>query len=119
MRPTRPAEFKYGDRVRVSNEFITSSEFATLSYKDLARRCIYSMIDQPSLVVLARDQGSPFLAALFAFRGHAHQVISQILPEPQASLLNGILLGDDSGLPANVQEEFRRTSKTHIYAISG
>ena len=110
MRPTRPAEFKYGDRVRVSNEFITSSEFATLSYKDLARRCIYSMIDQPSMVVLA---------ALFAFRGHAHQVISQILPEPQASLLNGILLGDDSGLPANVQEEFRRTSTTHIYAISG
>jgi competence protein ComEC len=41
------------------------------------------------------------------------------LPEPQASLLNGILLGDDSGLPADVQDEFRLTGTTHIIAISG
>ena len=33
----------------------------------------------------------------------AREVITQILPEPQASLLNGILLGDDSGLPADGQ----------------
>lgn len=49
----------------------------------------------------------------------AREVITQILPEPQASLLNGILLGDDSGLPADVQDEFRATGTTHIIAISG
>ena len=47
------------------------------------------------------------------------EVITQILPEPQASLLNGILLGDDSGLPTNVQDEFRLTGTSHIIAISG
>jgi competence protein ComEC len=46
------------------------------------------------------------------------EVITQIPPEPQASLLNGILLGDDSGLPADVQYEFRATGTTHIIAIS-
>ena len=59
--------------------------------------------------VLAHDQGSPILAALFAFRDQARRVITQILPEPQGSLLNGILLGDDAGLPASVQDEFRAT----------
>ena len=46
-------------------------------------------------------------------------VIQQILPEPQASLLSGILLGIDSGLPASVQEDFHATGTSHIIAISG
>ena len=119
-RPTRPAEFKYGERVRVSGELTTPTESATFSYKDfLARQGIYSMIDRPRITILDHDQGSPIFAAIYAFRGRAREVITQILPEPQASLLNGILLGDDSGLPADVQDEFRRTGTTHIIAISG
>jgi competence protein ComEC len=45
--------------------------------------------------------------------------IQQILPQPQASLLSGILLGVDAGLPVVVQEDFRATGTTHIIAISG
>lgn len=119
-RPARPSEVRYGDRVRVSGELVAPPEFATFSYKDfLARQGIYSMIDRPRLSVIAPDQGSPILAAIFAFRDRARTVIAQILPEPSASLLTGILLGDDSGLPADVQDEFRRTGTTHIIAISG
>jgi len=119
-RPSRPADFKYGDRVRVSGELIAPPEFATFSYKDfLARQGIHSMIDRPRITTLAHDQGSPILAAIFAFRDRARTVIAQILPEPSASLLTGILLGDDSGLPADVQNDFRLTGTTHIIAISG
>jgi predicted membrane metal-binding protein len=49
----------------------------------------------------------------------AFHVIQQILPEPQASLLNGILLGVDAGLPVVVQEDVRITGTSHIIAISG
>jgi len=119
-RPSRPNEFRYGDRVRVTGELIAPPEFATFDYKDyLARQGIYAMIDRPRLSVLAHDQGSPILAAIFAFRARARDVIAQILPEPSASLLTGILLGDDSGLPSAVQDEFRATGTTHIIAISG
>jgi competence protein ComEC len=41
------------------------------------------------------------------------------VPEPQASLLTGILLGDDSGLSEPMQDAFRTTGMTHIIAISG
>ena len=37
----------------------------------------------------------------------------------KASLLSGILLGIDAGLPQSVQEDFRNTGTTHIIAISG
>jgi hypothetical protein len=46
-------------------------------------------------------------------------VIQQILPQPQTSLLSGILPGIDAGLPADVQEDFRETGTTHIIAIRG
>jgi competence protein ComEC len=106
--------------VRVTGELVAPPEFATFSYRDyLAQQGIYSMIDRPRVVVLGRDQGSPLLAAVYAFRDRARTVIARILPEPQASLLTGILLGDDNGLPQDVQDKFRRTGTTDIIAISG
>jgi competence protein ComEC len=120
VRPSRPAEFRYGDRLRVTGQLTAPPEFATFNYADfLARQGVYSMIDRPQVKVLARDQGSPILSAIYAFRNRAYVVIQQILPEPQASLLSGILLGIDAGLPADVQENFRVTGTSHIIAISG
>ena len=120
VRPSRPAEFHYGDRVRVTGELNTPPEFATFNYADfLARQGVYSMIDRPRVNVLERDQGNPILAIIYRFRERAYEVIQQILPEPQASLLSGILLGVDAGLPIVVQEDFRATGTTHIIAISG
>jgi competence protein ComEC len=80
---------------------------------------VYSLIDRPRVSVLAHDQGNPILDIIYGFRNRAYVVIQQILPEPQASLLSGILLGVDAGLSTVVQEDFRATGTTHIIAISG
>ncbi len=120
VRPSRPAEFQYGERVQVKGQLSATPEFPTFNYADfLARQGVYSMIDRPQVEVLAHDQGNPILSAIYAFRNHAYGVIQQILPEPQASLLSGILLGIDAGLPASVQEDSRVTGTSHIIAISG
>jgi competence protein ComEC len=120
VRPSRPAEFRYGDRLRVTGQLTAPPEFATFSYADfLARQGVYSMIDRPQVKVLEHDRGNPILSIVYGFRDRAYVVIQQILPEPQASLLSGILLGVDAGLPVVVQEDFRATGTTHIIAISG
>ena len=41
------------------------------------------------------------------------------LPDPAASLLAGILLGVDSGIPRDVSDAFSATNTAHIIAISG
>ena len=64
-------------------------------------------------------EATPSSRIIYGFRNRAYVVIQQILPEPQASLLSGILLGVDVGLPVVVQEDFRATGTTHIVAISG
>jgi competence protein ComEC len=69
---------------------------------------------RPRLTVLARDQGFAPLGWLYAFKARAKGVVAQILPEPQASLPTGILLGDDSGIPKSVQDAFRITGTSHI-----
>jgi len=81
-------------------------------------------MSRPRVSVLSRDQGFAPQAWLYAFRTRATRtrVIAHILPEPQATLLTGILLGDDAatcrGLPKSVHDAFRRTGTSHIIAIS-
>lgn len=94
------SDFRYGDRVRAEGRRLTPTDTANFSYREyLARQGVYSLMSRPRLTVLARDQGFAPLAWLFAFKAHAKSDIAQTLrvPEPQASLLTGILLGDGSG----------------------
>jgi competence protein ComEC len=45
--------------------------------------------------------------------------IYKLFPEPEASLLAGILLGADKSIPGEVQQAFKNTGTSHIIAISG
>jgi competence protein ComEC len=113
-------DFCYGDRVRAEGKLQTPTNTDDFDYCEyLARQGMYSIMSRPRVAVLARDQGFAPLAWLYAFKAHARSVLAQILPEPQASLLTGILLGDDSGIPKSVQDAFRTTGTSHIIAISG
>jgi competence protein ComEC len=102
---------------REAKQYYAKSDFDYREY--LARQDVYSIMSRPRVSVLARDQGFAPLAWLYAFKARAKGVIAQILPEPQASLLTGILLGDDSGITHDVQDAFRATGTSHIIAISG
>ena len=120
VRAPRYPEYRYGDELEVEGLLTTPPVFQDFSYKDyLARQGIYSLLRRPRITLLARGRGNPLRAALLAFKGRAQAIIARILPEPQASLLTGILLGVEGGIPADLMEDFNRTGTTHIIAISG
>jgi competence protein ComEC len=84
----------------VTGELETPPIFEGFSYKDyLARQGVYSIIRRPGIELIEARQGSPFWAALYAFKARAQETIAQILPEPYAALLTGILLGVEAGIP--------------------
>ena len=115
-------DFRYGDRVRAegTRSVQTPTNTSDLDYCEyLARQDVYSIMSRPRVTVLARDQGFAPLGWLYSFKARAKNVIAQVLPEPQASLLTGILLGDDASVPKSLQEAFRITGTSHIIAISG
>ncbi len=109
-----------GDLVQVRGELVTPPVWDDFSYKDyLARQGVHSMLRYPSLEVLSRAERRDFRWALNGLRRRAEVTIGALLPEPEASLLSGILLNRDAGIPADVMDDFRVTGTAHIIAISG
>jgi competence protein ComEC len=121
LQASRYPEFQYGDELRVSGLLETPPDYDDLSYREyLARQGIHSLIKYPGATeFLAHGQGSPFRAALYSFRRRASGTINRILPEPQALLLNGILLGIESGIARDLYDDFNATGTSHIIVISG
>lgn len=124
LAPLYPA-YRYGDRLRFSGQltrpenFITSSgrEFAYEDY--LARQDIYYQVFQPEITLLGRGEGSVWRRALAAVKGKFLAGIESVLPEPQAGLLAGLLLGSRASLDRAVLEDFRRVGLTHMIVLSG
>jgi competence protein ComEC len=114
------ASYNYGDRIQLHGRLETPPENADFSYRDyLARHGIYSYMFYPAVSLLQQGQGSPFFSALYAFRQHALDLVYSLFPDPEASLMAGILLGVQSGIPQNVTNAFRLTGTSHIIVISG
>lgn len=85
----------------------------------LERQGILSVMQFPVIEVVAEGGGSPLYRALLEIKGRSREAIALSLPEPHAALLTGILLGDSSGMPRELEDDFRETGMTHIIAISG
>ena len=112
--------WRYGDRVHMEGQVETPSEDEGFSYRDyLARQGVYSTMSWAEAQLLRRDQGSPVLAILYRLKDHALATVYRIFPDPEASLLAGIVLGVETGIPQEVQEAFKTTGTSHIIAISG
>lgn len=119
-RADRLTDWAYGDRVALVGRLETPPEFEDFSYRAyLARQGIFSLLRVERADILERNAANPLLAAIYTVRARAHRVIGQIFPEPEASLLSGILLGLEAGINTEVREAFNRTGTTHIIAISG
>lgn len=120
VRVERYPRRNYGDRLRISGLLEPPPVYEAFSYRQyLARQGIYSLVRHAHVDVLADGRVSTPLAYLFAFKRRAQAVIAEMLPEPQAALLTGILLGVESGIPDEVMADFQATGTSHIIAISG
>ncbi len=120
VRAPRHPSYAYGDELQIKGELETPPEFEDFSYRDyLARQGIHSMMRYEQITRLSQGHGDPFHRALYAVRGRLQATIAHLFPEPGASLLTGILLGIEIGIPPSLMEDFNQTGTTHIIAISG
>jgi competence protein ComEC len=120
IRVPRYPEYHYGDRLLVSGLLQTPPELEGFSYKGyLARRGIYSIINRPQVQLLDQHQGSPVREAIYRIKDLAREAIARLVPEPEASLLHGILLGIRSGISRDLYDDYNATGTSHIIVISG
>ncbi len=116
----RLVDVAYGDRIQATGDLITPGEYDTFSYADyLARQNVFSVMEHTSIQIIHTGEGNPLLAAIINLRQHAKRWIETHLPEPQAGLLTGILIGLERGISPELNGDFQRVGASHIIAISG
>jgi competence protein ComEC len=120
VRGPRYPVYHYGDRVQVSGLLETPSAGDDFNYRDyLARRNVHSYVRYAEVERLTGGGGSGWKRAMLAWKDRARATIARILPEPEASLLTGILLGVETGIPRDLMDDFNATGTSHVIAISG
>lgn len=116
----RDTPVNYGDEVQVDGAPETPPDGADFSYRDyLARENVFTLLRNSKLYVITSGKGNAFWATLYGFQDAAEVAVNQLLPEPSAALLNGILLGDARGIPTELRADFNNTNTAHVIAISG
>jgi competence protein ComEC len=116
----RYPEYKYGDVLEMEGELETPPEFPDFSYRDyLSRYGIYSLMRNPQVKQIGEGQGNCLRCFLLNIKAKFAAKIDQTLPEPQSSLLAGLLYGAKRGIPTEIMDNFNKAGLTHIVVISG
>ncbi|MEI7772800.1 MAG: ComEC/Rec2 family competence protein, partial [Chloroflexales bacterium] len=115
--------YRSGDRLAVTGRLKAPQaaerpgEFDYRAY--LAHRGIHVLIPEPKAVRLLPAAGGGPLRLLYDAREACRATMVRLLPEPQASLIVGILLGIQSSIPDDVYASFSATGTSHILVVSG
>jgi competence protein ComEC len=115
--------YRHGDRLAVTGKLKMPraaerpSDFDYRAY--LAHRGIHVLISEPKEVRPLPAAGGGPLRLLYDARETCRATMIRLLPEPQASLIVGILLGIQSSIPDDVYANFSATGTSHILVVSG
>jgi competence protein ComEC len=117
--PRYPAR-EYGDFINITGEPETPSPIGDFDYRGyLAGQGIYTVMFYPEIEVLDNGRGNPALAGIYSLRNNLADSFGRILPEPQASLAQGVILGIRGNISSDVTDDFSRSGVSHLLAISG
>jgi len=118
--------FKYGDRLALrcdlkSPEPIQSEEGGRVFYYDkfLAKDGIYSSCYYPNIEYISSGHGHAIKSALLNIKHNFINQEQQIINDPYASFLGGLIWGAKKSIPGDLMEKFNITGTTHIVALSG
>src|SRR3989338_61178 len=117
---------RYGDRVEVNGKLqepgIIDDENSGRSFdygKYLSKDDIYYTWNFAQVEVLSRGHGNLIKQALFRLKRSFVGKTKEILAEPYASLLSGLIVSGKETMPKDILEEFRRAGVIHIVVLSG
>jgi competence protein ComEC len=122
--PIHP-EYKYGDKVSLSlvlkePQLVESEDGRVFDYKGYLRvRGIWYTSQFTTIKLISSNHGSIVKTALFKVKHAFTNSINNALPEPESSLLSGLLLGGKQSLGKDLLSEFQKTGTSHIVVLSG
>ncbi|MFA6485900.1 MAG: ComEC/Rec2 family competence protein [Candidatus Magasanikbacteria bacterium] len=145
--PLHP-QYRFGDVLRIKCDLQApkNSDDSRFNYvKYLAKDGIYSICYRPSITGChSLEKGNPVatsqassewcldprfrgddnwwgtpLKLIFSLKSKINTQVEKLWPEPESSLMAGLLYGARAGLSQELKDDFSRVGITHIIAISG
>lgn len=120
---SKKISLNYGDKIKVSGEYVIPEEarnYGGFNYKEyLKTQKIYGIFEADKVEILKHNN----LSFIELFSNEVKLKIienfNKILPEDTMGLFLGILIGYDDNLSEEIKESFRKSSLTHLLAVSG
>jgi competence protein ComEC len=117
--------FRYGDRLQLSGVLERPDNFSSEDGREfnyvqyLAKEGIFYEMAFPDIERIATGQGNPVKTILFSLKHHFLAKVETLIPEPESSLLGGLVLGAKQSLGKELQDDFRTVGIIHIVVLSG
>ena len=113
----------YADKIKVSGEYIIPEEarnYGGFNYKEYLKTQKVYGIYEADKVELVKHNNLSFIE-MFSNKVKLKIIenFNKILPEETSQLFLGILIGYDDKLSEDIEESFRKSSLTHLLAVSG
>jgi hypothetical protein len=116
-------QYQYGDELKIkcALQDPKNSLDGTFNYKNyLADRGVRSICSGPAVLsAVSGSDGSVLMKKILWFKTIVGGRLNKLWPEPNSSLMAGLLYGSKSTLPKEISDNFNRTGVSHIIAVSG
>ncbi len=120
----RDTSLAYGDHVEVRGLVVAPKTFETNNGREfdypgyLRAHGISALVQHASLQKVSVGSWS-LQKFLFSLKHSFEHALETVMLEPHASLMNGILLGERSGIPSDLMQAFITSGLVHVVALSG
>ena len=112
--------YKSGDLLELEGRLESPPSIDGFNYADyLSRKNIASTMGYPLARTIGHEDDSLIRATVLHVRRSLSHALALSLPEPQASLAQGVLLGQRSALPADLAADLNTTNTSHLVVVSG
>lgn len=113
-------EIGYGDELVFNCRVERPEPFEGFAYDSyLMTKGIYAVCYQPQYIDVHPSSGWSVIDGILQVKSFATDTLRDILPEPHASFLSGLLFGGSTSLSGDLKDDFRATGTSHILAASG
>ncbi len=113
-------EYFYGDVLKITGKLQFPTVFEDFNYKNyLAKDKIYYVSYYPKIETLNRNQGNKIFSLILKFKNNLTQKVETLMPFPEVSILEGIILGNKQIFSEEIKNNLSITGTSHITAISG
>ena len=108
-----------GDKISFKGKLNIPEDFDGFEYKNyLFAQGIFFVEYYPKVELLKKSDEDIYIK-IASYRKSASEIVKKIFSQPQAGIINAMVLGEKSDLSDETLESFNRTGTRHIIAISG